>query len=107
MTWKPNPHADPHRVEIGRKNRLKWKGFTPEGLERVRQAARKTQPWKRSTGPRTPKGKAQAVLNGKRRQKGRLSVRELQAELANLDGLFQQMARCRALLAAPPDQGMA
>ena len=103
MSSKRNPHADPRRVAIGRQNQLKWKGFTPEGLERVRQAALKTRPWERSTGPRTPRGKVQAVLNGKRCQKGDRSVRELQAELAGLEGLFRQMDACRALIQRKSD----
>ena len=106
MSTKQTAPPDARRVEIGRRNQLKWKGFTPEGLERVRQAAMKTRPWERSTGPRTPRGKVQAVLNGKRCQKGDRSVRELQAELAGLDGLFRQMDACRALIQTSGRAGM-
>ena len=61
---------NPRRVEAGRRNRKKWKGFTPEGLERLRQAALTNRPWEHSTGPRTPEGKARVAANGKARQKG-------------------------------------
>ena len=37
--------------------------FTPEGLERLRQAARRTQPWRSTRGPVTPEGKARAARN--------------------------------------------
>ena len=100
MSTKRNPNADPKRVSIGRQNQLKWKGFTPEGLARLRQSALAHRPWERSTGPRTPEGKARSARNPKLLQKGDRSVRELRAELAGLDGLFCRMEDGRALLHA-------
>ena len=41
------------------------------------QIALAHRPWERSTGPRSEEGKMQAALNGKSRQIGLLSVREL------------------------------
>jgi hypothetical protein len=72
---------------------LPW--LTPEGRERLRQAALRNQPWRFSTGPRTPEGKAQMVLNGKRCQLGPRSVREVRAELAGLRALLQDMQTTR------------
>jgi hypothetical protein len=86
-------------VEAGRRNRLKWRGFTAEGLERLRQAALRTQPWRHSTGPRTAAGKVRSAANGRVRQKGPVSVRELRAELAGLHDLAREMAAARARLA--------
>ncbi len=95
-----NPAApNPHRVAAGRLNRAKRKGLTPEGRERLRQAALGNRPWLFSTGPRTTAGKATAARNGDRRQFGLLSVRELRAELAALRGLARQMGDARAAVA--------
>ncbi len=69
--------------------------FTPEGLEKLRQTALANQPWKHAAGPRSAKARAQSILNGKRRQKGDRSRRELEAELAGLDALISAMEACR------------
>jgi hypothetical protein len=90
-TQVPNPRT----VAAARRNRARRKGLTPEGREKLRQAALKNQPWRFSTGPRTPAGKAQMVLNGKKRQLGPRSVREVRAELAGLRALLQDMQTTR------------
>lgn len=50
------------------------------GLERLREAARKNRPWQYAQGPRSEKARAQSVINGKRRQLGPESIRELRRE---------------------------
>jgi hypothetical protein len=92
---RPNPR----RVAAGKLNRAKRKGLTPEGRERLRQAALRNRPWRFSTGPQTTAGKAAAARNGERRRDGLLSVRELKAELAALRGLARQMGDARSLVA--------
>jgi len=87
----------PRRVAAGKLNRAKRAGLTPEGRRRLREAALRNQPWKHSTGPRTQAGKAQAVKNGKKRQLGPLSVREIRADLANVAQLLQEMGQARVL----------
>jgi hypothetical protein len=89
---------NPRRVAAGRLNRLKRKGLTPEGRERLRQAALRNRPWRFSTGPRTPEGKARVAKNGKRSQRGPVSVRDLKAQLAGLRGLVEEMRAARALV---------
>jgi len=79
------------RVAAGKRNRLKRRGLTPEGRERLRQAALTNRPWRFSTGPRTARGKASAAANGKKRQKGELSVRELRAEVADVRSLLTSL----------------
>jgi hypothetical protein len=54
------------RTRANRQNRKKWKGHTPEGLERLRQAARERRPWERSTGPASAEGKAVSRKNALR-----------------------------------------
>lgn len=88
---------NPRRVAAGRANRAKRKGLTAEGRERLRRAALANRPWEHSTGPTTAAGKVQAAANGKRRQLGLTSVRELRAELANLRALAHDMADARGL----------
>ena len=88
---------DPKRVLVGRQNRMKWKGLSPQGREKLRQSAQRHQPWRYSTGPRTPAGKAQVALNGKRRQLGIRSVREIKADLAEVRSLLREMRDGRSL----------
>lgn len=88
----------PARSAAGKANRAKRKGLTPAGRERLRQAALRNRPWEHSTGPTTAAGKAQAAANGKRRQVGPVSVRELRAGLAGLTALARDMAEARALV---------
>jgi hypothetical protein len=89
-------------VTAGRKNWAKRKGLTPEGRERLRQAALANRPWRFSTGPRTPEGRAKVALNGKAAQQGPLSVRELRAELAKLRALATDMREARQLAGGVP-----
>jgi len=69
--------------------------LTSAGREKLRQTALKHQPWRFSTGPRTAEGKRVVALNGKRRQKGAKSVREIRAELGELNALLAAMAASR------------
>jgi hypothetical protein len=87
---------NPKRVAAGKLNRAKRAGLTPAGRERLRQAALRTRPWMCSTGPTSAAGKAQAVANGKRRQLGPYSVRELRAELTALCEMTRAMAATRS-----------
>jgi hypothetical protein len=95
----PNQHPpNPRRVAAGRLNRLKRGPLTPEGRERLRQAALLRRMWERSTGPKTPEGKARAAANGKTRPKSEKSGRGVRRSVAELTGLISDMARIRALV---------
>jgi hypothetical protein len=87
------------RVEAGRRNVQKRQGFTEEGLARLRAAALAHQPWRFSTGPRSLEGKARAASNGRIRQKGERSVRELKAALGDYRALALRMTVGRRLVA--------
>ena len=89
--FKPSPR----RVTAGRLNRQRRLGLTAAGRERLRQAALAHRPWERSTGPRTPAGKARSSQNAKFRQAGESSVREVRRLLAGLTGLIRDMRKCR------------
>jgi hypothetical protein len=95
MLTRPNAAPNPRRVAAGRRNWAKRKGLTDAGREKLRQTALKHQSWRFSTGPRTPEGKAKVALNGKKRQKGTMSVREIQAELAEANAALAGMAASR------------
>src|SRR5438132_2591461 len=92
---KPAAVPNPRRVAAGRANRAKRKGVTADGRERLRLAALKNQPWRFSTGPRTAAGKAKVAQNGKSRQQGPLSIKQIRAEVAGLGGLVRKMRDCR------------
>ena len=83
------------RVEANRRNRRKRKGLTPAGREKLRQSALKHRPWRFSTGPRTPEGKAKVALNGKKRQSGTVSVREVRTAMCDIHVLLAEMAASR------------
>ena len=82
-------------MAAGKANRAKREGLTPAGRERLRRAALRNRPWEHATGPRTREGKATAVRNGKTRQLGPVSVRELRRELAALRVLASDMRERR------------
>jgi hypothetical protein len=90
---------DERRSETNRRNRAKWRGFTPEGLEKIRATTLATQPWRYTTGPKTSEGKARSARNGRFRQKGEKSARELRAELADVATLMNKMTEARRSLA--------
>ena len=96
-TNRPSPN--PKRVAAGRLNCRKRRGLSPEGRERLRQAALANKPWQQATGPRTVEGKKRAALNGRAHQKGESSARELRRLLAGLTGLAGDMAVARRLAA--------
>lgn len=57
------PRKATARQVAARRNRARWAGHTPAGLERLRRAALEREPWKQSTGPRTAAGKARSSQN--------------------------------------------
>src|SRR5947209_3354725 len=80
MAKAPSPCPNPRRVEAGRRNRARWRGLSDEGRERLRRAAMEHRPWEHATGPTTAEGKLRSAQNGRSRQKGPRSTREIRAE---------------------------
>lgn len=72
---------NPKRQAAGRLNRQKRRGLTEAGREKLRQSALKHRPWQHSTGPRTDRGKRHSADNGRYRQRGGRSIRQMKAEL--------------------------
>ena len=79
------------RILAGRRNRQLRGELTPQGREKLRKCALEHQPWRFSTGPTSPEGKKKASLNGKVRQSGPKSVREVKAETSVLWFLIEEM----------------
>lgn len=98
---------DPRRVEVGRRNRAKWKGFTPAGLERLRQSALEHKPWRFATGPRTAQGRLIVAANGRSRCRGDVSIPQARAEVARANALLADLAELTRLLLNGSDQGLA
>jgi hypothetical protein len=94
-TGSPSTSKDPRRVAAGRRAWLKRGPLTPEGREKIRENNRRVRPWEYSTGPRTAAGRARSALNGKIRQKGRYSIRELQRLGKDIDGYVAAMRKSR------------
>jgi hypothetical protein len=92
---------NPKRVAAGKRNRRLRRGLTSEGRSRLRLAALAARPWRFSTGPRSPEGRARVAQNGKRRLGGEPSAREVRRELAALTGLVVDMAALRRLAQRP------
>ena len=51
------------QIETNRRNWQQWRGASPEGRERIRQACLRDRPWEHSTGPRTEAGKRRVRTN--------------------------------------------
>jgi len=58
--------TNPRRVAAGKRNRALRGPLSVEGVERLREAAKKNQPWHASTGPRSLPGKKIASQNAVR-----------------------------------------
>ncbi len=80
-------------------NRARRRGLSDAGRERLREAALVSKPWEHSTGPKSAAGKARAADNGRSRQKGLKSIRELLRELAEVRMIIGQMQAMRGRLA--------
>jgi hypothetical protein len=92
VSQTPDQPPNPRRVAAGRANRAKRGPLTQEGRERLRTAALRNKPWLRSTGPKSPEGRAQSAINGKQGQVGARSVREVRADLKAVRALIRAMA---------------
>ena len=81
--------SNPKRVQAGRINRMKRGALPLESIYRMRDAINKNKPWKRSTGPRTPAGKAIVARNGRVRQINLRSIREIRADICGIMCLIE------------------
>ena len=88
----------PRRVAAGRRNRQLRGPLSAEGRRRLREAALESRPWRFSTGPLTPEGKAQVAENSRHLQKGSRSVRQWRAEFADVNALIRAMVAFRRAL---------
>lgn len=83
MSEQPLPcHSkSPRRVAAGKLNRLKRQGLTDAGRQRLREAALANRPWLHSTGPTSEAGRVRSAANGRFRQSGATSKRQLRREM--------------------------
>ena len=104
---RPPPIAkrkNPRRQAAGKRNQALRRGLSEAGRDRLREAALNLRPWELSTGPRTVAGKAIAAANGKRRQKGRYSVRELRQFRVALEARLEPLKQARQTVLAALSQ---
>jgi hypothetical protein len=86
---------NPKRVAAGKRNRKKRGPLTEEGLSRLREAALENRPWEHSTGPKTVAGKAKAAANGRARQSGPKSRRQIRKEVMTEVEQLTELSRIR------------
>ncbi|MGP0066078.1 MAG: hypothetical protein ACLQGP_21065 [Isosphaeraceae bacterium] len=94
----PSPCGDPQHPDPPARSRRGPKRWSPDGLERIRASTLATRPWELACGPRTAEGKARSARNGRARQKGEKSARELRAEIAGVFSFIGEMAAARRSL---------
>ena len=99
MTSRSSPCPDPPPSETSQLVERRRK-HTPDGLARLRAAALANQPWRFSTGPRTPEGKAKVAENGRKHRKGPISVRERRRQVAAIRRSLEVLAELRRQLGA-------
>lgn len=87
--------SNPKRVLAGRINRMKRGPLPLESIYRMRDAINRNKPWKRSTGPRTPAGKAIVARNGRVRQINSRSIREIRADISGIMCLIEANRKSR------------
>ena len=87
----PTSSPSPSRQAAGRANRAKRGPLTPSGLKRLRAAVLRTKPWLKTTGPATAAGKARSAANGRVRQTGPISTRQMRAQLAEVRQMITEM----------------
>ena len=104
---RPPPIAkpkNPRRQAAGKRNQTLRRGLSEAGRDRLREATLSHRPWELSTGPRSVAGKAIAAANGKRRQKGRYSVRELRQFRMALEARLEPLKQARQTVLAALSQ---
>ena len=75
---------------------MKRPALSVEVRQRLREAAIRNRPWLKATGPKSDAGKAIVAMNGRKRQKGPRSVRQIRADLADVTELIGTMkGACR------------
>src|SRR5688500_9038190 len=90
---------NPRRVAAGRRNGGKRRPWSDADRRRLSEQGRRQQPWRWSTGPRSPEGKRRASANARAgRREG--SIRAFKDELADVRDLVFNLAALRQSLSA-------
>jgi hypothetical protein len=89
------PAKNPRRVAAGRLNREKRGPLSEQGRQKLRETALAHRPWEHSTGPTTAEGKTKSAANGRKRQRGAKSSRQIRKEVLREVSLLGELARIR------------
>lgn len=88
------------RQQAGKKNWKNRRPWSAEDRERQRQNCLRQQPWRHSTGLRTPEGREQSRINGYQHVANPDSARQLrQSVRAETDAMISVMAEMRHYVA--------
>jgi hypothetical protein len=90
---------NPRRVAAGKLNRQRRGPTTEEGKRRLREAIARVRPWRFARGPKTAEGKRRAADNGRYRQHGERSARQLREDVADVRRLVDALGAVRRLAA--------
>lgn len=88
------------RSEAGKQNRAKRRGLSDSGRLRLREAILRNKPWEKSTGPKTPEGKARSSQNAKKLWWSGMSFLEMAQYAATFREAVDDMQRRNADLEA-------
>ena len=81
------------KLEANRLNLKKRKGLSPEGRERLREAALRRRLWQNSTGPRTAAGRVKSAANALRHGRETNAAREFRSDAFRYVRLIRRFRR--------------
>ena len=96
MSKEKKSSVNPRRSTATKVKRSKRKGLTVAGRRKLQKTARRNQPWRHSTGPRTIEGKRRSSQNSRLKDAVRHDREIVQSVTREVNELLATLAACRA-----------